>query len=293
VKETVQTYGLSLTVPLLDRLDDRISVIVGAEADKSYTELLGTGFSFSPGAQNGTSNVTQVYGGLDWLLHATSSVTDLRLTYRRGIDALGATIYEPSSTNLLLNPNPTGADGRFGLEQLQFIHIHRLNGISLFDKLSDRAQLVLRASGQLTLNPLLSVVKFPVGGVDTVRGFPANSFVRDDGAVATIELQLPVPGYRADASPLNLVVAPFIDFGRSWDKVNADPGNPLDDTSTARYMASAGLGLLWNPFTGANVQVYWGRGIANNFQAFDPRDYIPHDLQYHGLYFSVNYVYRW
>jgi hemolysin activation/secretion protein len=290
VKETVRTYGLSLTLPLLDRLDNRLSVILGAESDRSDTKLLGTGFSFSPGAQNGVSDVTQVYGGLDWLLHAGSSVTDVRLTYRRGIDALGATENEPANVNLPSNPNPTG---EFGLEQLQFIHIQRLNGFSLFNTLNDRAQLIVRASGQYTQDPLLSVVKFPVGGVDTVRGFPANSFVRDDGAVATLELQMPVPGYRADAGLMNLVIAPFIDYGRSWDKDNADPGNPLDDTSVARYMASAGIGVLWNPFRGANLQVYWGRGIANNFRAFDPRLYIPHDLQYDGVYFAVNYVYKW
>jgi hypothetical protein len=84
-----------------------------------------------------------------------------------------------------------------------------------------------------------------------------------------------------------------IDYGRSWDKANADPGSSLDDTSAPRYMASAGLGVLWNPFPGGTLQVYRGRGIANNFQAFDPRLYIPHDLQYDGVYFSVNHVYKW
>jgi hemolysin activation/secretion protein len=297
IKETIDTYGASFTVPLLDRLTDRISIFAGLESDRAYTQLLSTGFSFSSGAQNGRSDVTEVLGGLDWLVHGASSVTDLRLTYRRGIDALGATIYNPATAtpfaNGNLNSNPTGADGRFGLEQLQFIHILRLNGFSLFSHLNDRAQIILRASGQLTQQPLLSVAKFTVGGVDTVRGFPANSFVRDNGAAGTLELQLPIPGYRPEPSVLNLVVAPFIDYGRSWDKVNANPGDPQNDTSVARYMASAGLGLLWNPFRGVDLQMYWGRGIANNFVLYDPRNYIPHDAQYHGVYFSVNYAVKW
>src|SRR6185503_10355014 len=99
----------------------RFSLFGGIASNRSYTELLGTPFSFSPGAQNGVAQVAAVLGGIDWLLHGRSTVTDLRLTYRRGIDALGATINSPSTANQLFNPNPTGADGRFGLEQLQFI----------------------------------------------------------------------------------------------------------------------------------------------------------------------------
>jgi hemolysin activation/secretion protein len=292
IKETIRIYGLNLTVPVVDRLDHRFSLFFGAESDRSFTELLGMPFSFSPGAENGVSAAAVLLGGLDWLHHGTSSVTDLRLTYRRGVDALGATINTPES-NTTFNPNPTGADGRFGLEQLQFINIVRLNGFSAFSHLNDRAQFIVRVSGQITQNPLLALEKFTVGGVETVRGYPENLLVRDNGYAGTLELQLPLPGYRAQAYPGNLVFAPFVDYGRSWDKVNITPGNPLVDTSTPVYIASAGLGLLWNPLRGLDAQVYWGRGIANNFGADNPLHYAPHDLQYHGIFYALNYAYRW
>jgi hemolysin activation/secretion protein len=292
IKETTRTYGLSLTVPLLDHLDNRFAVFLGAESDRSYTELLGTPFSFSPGAQNGVSAVAVIQGGIDWLVHGKNSVTDLRLTYKRGIDALGATIYTPGNADLF-NPNPTGADGRFGLEQLQFIHIQRLNGFSWLSHLNDRAQLIVRASGQITQQPLLILEKFTVGGVNTVRGYSENLLVRDNGAAATLELQLPVPGYRAEPNYRDLAIAPFVDYGRSWDKVNTATNNALTSTTNALYIASAGLGLLWNPLRGLDGQVYWGRGIANNFHGNDPRDFVPHDLQKHGVHFAVNYVFRW
>jgi hemolysin activation/secretion protein len=291
VKETVQAYGLLFTVPIVDRLSSRFALFLGGGVNHSYTELLGTGFSFCPGAQNGTSKVTQVYGGLDWLLRGSSSVTDLRLTYCRGIDALGATTETVPPTDNF-NPNPTGATAIFGLEQLQFVYIQRLNGFSLFSKVNDRAQFLIRATGQISQDPLLSVMKMPVGGVDTVRGFPENSFVRDNGAAATLELQLPVPGYRATPHWSNFVFAPFVDYGRTWDKVNTQPGSGYD-TTVPRYMASAGIGLLWNPFNGFDATVYWGRDIANNFDGYDPRNYVPHDLQYDGISFAVNFVYRW
>ena len=292
IKETIRTYGLTFTVPVVDRLDHRFSLFLGGESDRSFTELLGIPFSFSPGAQNGVSAAAVILGGLDWLHHGPSSVTDLRLTYRRGVDALGATINIPQS-NTAFNPNPTGADGRFGLEQLQFINIVRLNGFSAFSHVNDRAQFIVRASGQLTQNPLLAVEKFTVGGVETVRGYPENLLVRDNGYAGTLELQLPLPGYRAQAYPGNLVFAPFMDYGRSWDKANIAQGNPLVNTSSPNYIASAGLGLLWNPVRGLDAQVYWGRGIANNFGADNPLHFAPHDLQYHGVFYAVNYVYRW
>jgi hemolysin activation/secretion protein len=293
IDEKTRTYGLSLTVPLLDRLNNRFAVFLGAESDHSYTTLLGEPFSFSPGAQNGLSNATVILGGIDWLLHGASTVTDLRLTYRRGIDALGATIKQPSN-NDPYNPNPTGADALFGLEQVQFIFIQRLNGLSAFSHLNDRAQLIARATAQVSQDPLLVLEKFTVGGVDTVRGFPENLLVRDNGAAATLELQLPVPGYQSQPSPRDLVVAAFVDYGRSWDKANTAIGNPNVDTTDALNIASAGLGLLWNPVRGLNAQVYWGHNIANNFNAYDnPLTYAPNDLQKDGYYISVNYVVHW
>jgi hemolysin activation/secretion protein len=293
IKETTRTYGINLTQPLIDTLENRFSLFAGLESNRSYTELLGTPFSFSPGAQNGVAQVTAVLGGIDWLVHRKSTVTDLRLTYRRGIDAMGATINNPSSINQLFNPNPTGADGRFGLEQLQFIHIARLNGLHMFERVNDRAQLIVRASGQLSQKPLLSLEKFTVGGVNTVRGFPENLLVRDNGFAATLELQLPLPGYKPQPGLGDLVFAPFIDYGRSWDKVNANPGNPLVDTSKPDYIAGAGVGLLWNPIRGLDAKIYWGREIADQFHGNNPLHYVPHDLQYHGIHFSLNYQLSW
>lgn len=293
LKETTRTYGFSLTAPIMNRLDDRVSLFVGAESDRSYTELLGQSFSLSQGAQHGVSAVAVVLGGVDWTLHGASSVSDLRLTYRRGIDALGATINSGVS-NDYFNPDPTGADGRFVLEQLQFIFIQRLNGFAPFSALNDRAQFIARASGQISQKPLLLLEKFTVGGVDTVRGFPENLLVRDNGTAETLEVQLPLPGYRLEPSWRNLVVAPFVDYGRSWDKSNADPGNPVLNTKDPLYIASAGLGLFWNPLKGLDAQVYWGRSIANSFNGEDdPRQFAPNDLQKRGIHFAVNYVDHW
>jgi hemolysin activation/secretion protein len=294
IDETTRTYGLQFTAPLVDRLNNRFAVFAGVESDHSYTTLLGEPFSFSPGAQNGVSNVAVALAGIDWLLRGSSSVTDLRVTYRRGFSALGATVDNGNGAPYGPDANPTGADALFGLEQLQFIFIQRLNGIPALSKLNDRAQLIARATGQISQDPLLVLEKFTIGGIDTVRGVPVNLLVRDNGAAATIELQLPIPGYRSEPNPRDLVVAAFVDYGRSWDKVNTAIGNPDLNTTNALNIATAGIGLLWNPLRGLDAKAYWGKSIANNFNAYDnPLTYAPNDLQKDGYYLSLNYVAHW
>lgn len=292
IDERTRIYGISLNTPVSNHLDNKVALFLGMESDRNATTLLGSGFSFSPGAQNGVSAATVIQGGVDWLLRGKSSVTDVRLTYKRGIDALGAT-RNTAPVDALFNPNPTGANGRFGLEQLQVEYIQRLNGWSWLSRLNDRAQLVARGAAQLSQNPLLIMEKYAIGGFDTVRGYSEDLLVRDNGANATLELQLPIPGYRAEPNFRDLAAATFIDYGRSWDKSNSTPGNPLVDTTNANYIASAGLGVLWNPLRGLDGQVYWGRGFANNFHGDNPENFQPHDLQRHGFHFVLNYVYHW
>lgn len=64
--------------------------------------------------------------------------------------------------------------------------------------LNDRSRLLLRASAQLSDDPLMSLEKLAIGGVDTVRGFRENTYVRDNGVALSVEMQLPVWGYRPE-----------------------------------------------------------------------------------------------
>lgn len=90
------------------------------------------------------------------------------------------------------------ADGRFGLEQVQFIHIERLNGFSSLAWLNDRAQLLVRASGQLTQNPLLSLEKFTPVESTPCRVSPktlrARQRCRRHSRVAITRARLPPAG---------------------------------------------------------------------------------------------------
>jgi hemolysin activation/secretion protein len=288
-----ESMGIRFQHPFVDELDTQLGASLGFETNRSVTELLGQRFSFSPGAQNGESKTSVASLGFNWLLRTPASVSALSVNYRRGIDTLDATIDRNLPPDPF-EPNPTGADGRFSNIQLQATYIQRLNSMPRAEVLDDRAQFVFRVASQISQDPLLSVEKFPIGGVNTVRGYPENLLVRDNGIAATLEVQFPVFHYRSTPHPLNLVFTPFIDFGRSWDDKDTDPGDPDRDTDEPRYIMSLGIGALWQPLRGLSAQVYWGMDFGNNFEGDDPRDFREeHDLQDEGVHFSLSYVARW
>ncbi len=293
VQSESQSRGVRLEIPFVEELDTRFSLGLGFESNRSITTLLGERFSFSPGAQDGESQTAVGIGSLDFTHRGQSAVGALRLAYRKGVDALDATIFEPQ-TELDRLFNPTGADGLFTAYQAQATYIQRLNGIPGMRGVNDRAQLVLRTAAQMAQDPLLSLEKFAIGGVNSVRGLPENLLVRDNGVAATLELHVPVWGYRADPHPANLAFVPFVDYGRSWDEVNTDSGPDGRDTSEARHIVTSGLGLLWKPLRGLDFQVFWGKDIADNFDGDDPRDFREgDDLQDDGFHFFVSYVASW
>jgi hemolysin activation/secretion protein len=289
IESVTDTTGSTVSQPVYDSLNNTISTVAGFEAKSSKTELLGKGFSFSPGANDGEAETRVALFGLDWVNRGDNHVAALRGTWRRGLDIDGATIFDPK-TELEALLNPTGADGEFDMFVAQGMYLHRLNQLPLFGAANDRGQLVLRAAGQFSQDPLMALEKLAIGGVLTVRGYPENLLVRDSGFSASAELQIPVPGYVAEPHWRNLMIAPFVDMGGSWDESDTDRLSSTRNTDEARHLASAGLGLLWQPLRGLNAQLYWGADIYDNFDGDDPRDdRSDTDLQDDGVHFALTY----
>ena len=216
------TWGASLTLPLIEQLDDKFAFQLGAESRKSETRLLNVPFSFGPGAQDGKAETAVGIAGVNWLKRGARYVIGTQVAWRHGFDALGATIFDETAPLADLI-NPTGADAVFDLFQSQGTYLLRLNALPGLGRVNDRAQLACRFTAQLSQDPLLSLEKIAIGGVNSVRGYPENLLVRDNGVAATLELQLPIFGYRNQPHPLNLVLVPFVDYGRSWDEADTDP----------------------------------------------------------------------
>ena len=291
ITNEISTLGTTLSYPVIDTLQHRVSLSAGFESKEADSQLLGLPFSFSPGAVDGESDTRSLLVGLDWSVRRPTRVIALRGTYRRGLDVGGATIFDPEPGDLLAElQNPTGADGRFETYLFQGLFIQRLNVFPELAHLADRAQLVVRGTLQRATQPLMSLEKVSIGGANTVRGFRENLLVRDNGSALTIELQLPVWGYNATPHWRNLIVAPFVDVGSSWDEADVDQSSSQRDTSDRRNIASAGIGLLWNPYPGLRAEFYWGEDVGNNFEQGDPQLVpVANSLQNDGIHLSISY----
>lgn len=283
IESEIQILGLRLTHPLWETLEQHLSLSLALENKTSETSILDIPFSFSPGAQEGRSEVAAAELGLAWERRMNKSATALKLSYRQGFYALGATRHSESDSAGL---NPTGADGKFGRLLVQGLAAVRLD--RWFESADERLQLVVKGGVQKAFDPLMSLEKLAIGGVNSVRGYRENTFVRDNGAFFSAEVQIPIWGYRSEPHPLNLVLAPFVNVGWSWDDENVNPGQ--DDSSKSRNISSAGLGAIWQPVSGLSATLYWGETISDNLGDRRLRsDTADYDLQDDGIHFSVTY----
>jgi hemolysin activation/secretion protein len=211
ITSETQTYGVSLRQPLTRSPNQEFTLGLGLDIRRRRTFLDGEPYSFSVGVENGQSNATVLRFSQDWVKRDAQSVLASRSQFNLGIDAFDATI------------NDTGTDGQFLIWQGQFQWVKQL---------SPRVLFIARVGGQFTADSLLSLEKFSLGGVSTVRGYEENQLVTDSGVLGTLELSIPVT-----KNPNTLQLNPFIEFGTGW---NNDEPNPEKST-----IASVGLGMDW------------------------------------------------
>lgn len=291
IESQTETFGILFSQPVWENVNESVALSLGFEKKHSESTLDDTPFRFAPGDDvNGEADVSVVLLGAEYVRRSPASVLNLRTTFRKGIDAFDATLESP----FILDPNVNSSaiNGEFNMFFTQLLYLHRLNDFSLLSMLNDRAQLQIRSTWQEALDPLLAIEKTPVGGVNTVRGYEENLLIRDNAFNASLEFQLPIPGYRADPHPRNLVFAPFVDFGSAWDQRAAFNQIPnVDDTSNARIIVGVGAGLIWQPFAGVDARVFYGEDVLDNFnkrQALtDEND--EGAWQRDGVHFSLTY----
>ncbi|MGL6340276.1 MAG: ShlB/FhaC/HecB family hemolysin secretion/activation protein, partial [Waterburya sp.] len=197
IKSETETYSVSLRQPLTRSPNQEFTLGLGLDIRRRQTFLDGEPYSFSVGVENGQSNTTVLRFSQDWVKRDAKSVLAARSQFNLGIDAFDATI------------NNTGTDGKFFLWQGQFQWVKQL---------SPRVLFITRIGGQFTDDSLLSLEKFTLGGVSTVRGYEENQLVTDNGVLGTLELRIPVT-----KNPSTLQLNPFFEFGTGWNNDEPDP----------------------------------------------------------------------
>jgi hemolysin activation/secretion protein len=91
VESEASSIQLGASLPVIKTLDQELRLEASLERERSTTFLLGRRFSFSPGVQNGRSDVTALRLTQQWQRRASDQVIATRFTESFGLDLLGAT----------------------------------------------------------------------------------------------------------------------------------------------------------------------------------------------------------
>jgi hemolysin activation/secretion protein len=250
IKNKTKTFRAALVHPVFRTLNTafKLGVLLDIRHSKSF--LLGERFSLVPASENGEINLTVPRVSQDWVSRSRTQVLAARSLFSLGIDAFDATV------------NSRAEDGKFFAWLGQFQWARRY--------LNPEVELLVRTDLQVANDSLPPVEKFAVGGINTVRGYRENQLVRDNGFIGSLELRIPV--YRSDFGQHSIQIAPFFDYGRSW---NTDRSTPDPDD-----IYSAGLGLRLTIASQIQALLYWGYAFRDIRNASD-------DLQDDGIHFRV------
>ena len=249
IRSETQTYSLGFRQPITRTPTSEFALGLSLDLRRSQTYILDDiPYSFTEGPEDGESKVTVIRFSQDWVNRGTRRVLAARSQFSLGIDAFDATI------------NNTGTDGQFfsWLGQFQWVQ-----------QLSPRNLLVARIDTQLTPDSLLSLERFSMGGIDTVRGYQQNQLIADNGILGSVEVRVPLT-----SDPRILQLAPFFEIGTAWNNRDIDP-----DPAT---IASLGLGLRWLITPDLSLRLDYGIPLISVGERGN-------SLQENGLYFSVRY----
>jgi hemolysin activation/secretion protein len=253
ISSTTTTYGIAVSQPIYHTPERALTLSLALDDRASDTFLLGEPFSFSPGYVDGHARATVLRLLVDWIDRQPTHVFALRSTVSHGLPIFGA-------TNSAQQPN---ADFTSWLGQTQYVQAF------------GKTQLVLRGNWQLSTAPLFPFEQIALGGGTTIRGYPVNTLVSDNGVWFSLEgripiLRMPVPSLAVDDAVLR--VAPFFDYGSGW---NTD--RPTFGPST---LSSIGIGLLLDIGDNLSAQLYYGHGLRQ-IQG------LGNSLQEDGIYFRL------
>lgn len=251
-----ELYELSYRQPLIRSPRQEFALSVGFTYRRGQTFLDDEPFPFGFGSDEEGRTRTSVIGfGQDYVRRDVQGATALRSLFSFGIGAFDATI----------NPDPI-PDGRF---------FSWLGQVQRVQRITNSNVLILQADLQLTPNSLLPSQQFVIGGGQSVRGYRQNVRSGDNGFRISIEDRIILS--RDNTGREIFQLAPFVDLGTVWNH----PDNP-NVIPSRRFLAGAGLGVLWEPTPGLNFRVDYGIPLTDIGDRGD-------NLQDHGFYFQVFY----
>lgn len=222
IRSRSKNFSVGISQPIFKTPNESLELSFDLDVRQSQSFILNDiPFSFSLGPENGESNITAIRASQSWYKRSANDIFAINSQFSFGIDAFNATI------------NNTGIDGDFfkWLGQVQYVRRLSNSGTSFIAQLNT----------QLTPDSLLSLEKFSAGGLGTVRGYPQNYLVGDNGLNFSLEFRLPIKVVSG------LSLRPFLDSAFVW--------NNEVENSEENSIISTGLGLTWQPIENLIFQV--------------------------------------
>ena len=254
IRNKAEIFGISLRHPVYRKVDQEFALTLTGEHERNKSFLLGQPFEFIAGSPDGKFRVTALRFGQEYTRRSVDQVMSVSSRFSVGIGALGATA----------NADSNLPDARFFSWMGQAQLIRQLPFW--------RTQLVGRGLVQLSNDHLFPLEQVAVGGRYSVRGYREYTLIRDNAAIGSIELRVPV--YTTKAGVDTVFLAPFFDIGHGWETNVSTPGTP------PKTLSSAGIGAIWNFWRGSRFEIYWGKQLKK----FDTeRD----NLQDHGVHLQL------
>lgn len=263
-------YGVGLGQALLVTPENEVRLRARLERRTSRLTFLDSGVSFPlevNGRDGDVVRLTTLRLETNWVHRRPESVFAARLRATFGLDLANASTPNDTSSPPVLTPGPALPDGVFQSMLLQLQYARRV------DTPLGPGEFVARGDLQLASGSLFSLESFAMGGSSTVRGYPENVVVTDNGFLAGIEMRLPIlpPGQ----GPHDLRFAPFFDAGFAWD----EPDRFSEDFD--RFYASLGAGLVYRYARRFSVRLDYGVPLLNDESLRRDR------LQGHGLHLEA------
>lgn len=233
IKPNSRTWEFSVRQPIVQTPNEELALSLAfthrrAEAFIGLDD--GTRIPLSEEANAaGETRLSALRFAQEWTRRDPQQVLSLRSRFNLGTDWLNATNNEGSL-----------ADSQFFSWQGQAQWARQLGPDTL---------LLINTNTQLTVDPLLSLEQFSLGGAGSVRGYRQDQLLTDNGVFASAELRVPILRIPEEESLLQLT--PFIDYGYGWN--SGRRGNP-----DPNQLVSVGLGLLWQTSDRFTARLDWG-----------------------------------
>lgn len=261
IQSNSRYYELTLRQPIIQKPTQEFALGITGTRRESEASYLGgefgkrVGFPALGADENGRTRVTALRFFQDWTQRTSQEVFALRSQFSVGIGALNATI------------NQAGPDSRFfsWRGQAQWVRL-----------LAQDTVLLIRGDLQVSDRPLVPFEQFSLGGLESVRGYRQDALLINNGLFASAEVRIPIARFARTNSFLQ--VAPFVDFGTTWDSV------PKTTTTAANNepstLVSIGFGLRLQLQDRLTARFDWGIPLISF-----PGD--KNTWQENGLYFSI------